>query len=354
MSRFPRLSRPVAVVAALCLLLSAMLSLTGCGGASEKIVVLNYGQYMDTEVLDLFEQETGIRVVYEEFDTNEEMYAKVSAGTTKYDLVCCSDYMVEKMIAGGELTALDASAMPCLANVNQLGWDMTESYDPGHRYSVPFFWGTLGILYNTSMVEEPTGWDVLFDEANAGNIIMTNSVRDAFGVALKYKGYSINTEDTAQLEEAKALLAAQKPLVRSYLIDSARDEMAAGNAAYAVVYSSEAYIAMDANEDLDYVVPMQGSNIWVDAWVMPSAGANHEGAQKFLDFLCREDVARINFDYVYCASPIEPMIDALDEELRNDTAMFPPDEVVAQCEMLRSLSPETEAYFNEAWKEIKA
>ena len=261
--------------------------------------------------------------------------------------------MIERMIAHDMLEELDLSAMPNFANVMDRLKD--PSYDPGNRFSVPYMWGTLGYLYNTEMVdEELTSWSALFDEKYAGNVIMMNSMRDSIGLALKYLGYSMNTRSEAELNEAKDLLIKQKQdkIQCGYLLDETKDKMVGGEAAIGVVYSGDAQYAIEKNENLVYVVPEEGSNIWVDGMCIPKGSKNVEAAQQFIDFLCREDIAAMNFDYIYYCSPIQAVVDGLDEEEAAQSTINPSEDVVSRCEYFNDVEDVMSLYEN-VWMEIR-
>lgn len=326
------------------------------GGKTRKqIIVFNYGDYIDRSVLGQFEKETGIKVVYEEFLTPEAMYTKYKNGTVKYDLICCSDYMIDKMIKEKEVKEINYNIMEHIGNIGDTYWEISKNFDEGHKYSVPYFWGTVGILYNTTMVEDiPESWSNLWDEKYKNNIIMQNSVRDSFIPPLILDGCSINTTDEKSLRKALEALKKQKSLVQSYLVDEIRDDMANEQAALAVIYSGEASLATEYNEDLAYVVPKEGSNVWMDSWVIPEGAGNYDGAVKFLDFLCRADIAEKNFEYVYYSTPNEAVLDNIDEEEKEeDTAIFPDDTILERCEMFTYLGAEAEELYNRLWKELK-
>ncbi len=331
---------------------------TGCGkkDSPNTLTILNYGKYIEPEVLDMFEEETGIKIEYEEYITPENMYTKYKAGAIDYDLVCTSDYMVEKLINEGEVLELNFNNIPLAVNLDNTYFDFCKSFDPQNRYTLPYFFGTVGILYNKEMVDESKvdSWDILWDKSYSGKIIMADSVRDSFMVAEKRLGYSLNTADDDRLREAQNLLIEQKPLVYSYLVDEAQDEMIAENAAMAVVYSGEAGLALEYNDKLAFSVPKEGSNMWIDAWFMPKSAKHTENAEKFLNFLCREDIARLNFDYVYYATPNMQVKDSLDTELQKNTTIFPPKEILDNCEVLKPLDDETTMRYNLYWKEIKS
>lgn len=324
--------------------------------ANNELVVFNFATYMAPEVKEMFEKETGYKIRYDEFTTNEEMYAKYKAGAANYDLICASDYMIQKLASEGELKELDLSNIPNYKNLNEDYLEISRAFDPELKYSIPHFVGTVGILYDTKKVsaEKAKSWNILWDEEYKGQIIMPDSLRDVFLPPLKLLGYSINTEDRTQLIEAQKLLLEQKPLVQRYLLDEARDEIVGENAAMAVVYSGEVYFGMEDNPDLAYAVPEEGSNVWIDSWVIPKTCKNKEAAEAFLNFLCREDVAKLNFEYTYFGTPNKALQNTLDESLQNNPALFPDKAVMDKCELFASLKPETDNFYSELWKRIKA
>lgn len=332
--------------------------LSGCSGKDSEntLTVLNYGKYLDPETIELFEEETGIQVDYEEYVTPENMYTKYRAGAIDYDLICTSDYMVEKLIQEGEVLELNYSNLPLSENLDPTYFDFSKSFDPENKYALPYFFGTVGILYNKDVVDasKVNSWDILWDKAYSGQIIMADSVRDSFMVALKLLGYSLNTTDEAKLKEAQGLLIRQKPLVYSYLVDEAQDEMISENAAMAVVYSGEAGYALEFNDKLAFSVPDEGSNMWIDSWFIPKSAKHKEHAEKFLNFLCREDISMMNFDYVYYATPNKKTRESLDLELQENTTIFPPTDILENCEVLKPLDDETTMKLNLLWKEIKS
>ena len=333
--------------------------LTACGGSntasSGEVLVYNWGEYIDPEVLEMFEAETGIKVVYDEFETNESMYAKVSAGAVSYDLICPSDYMIKKMLDENLLQPINFDNIPNLANIGAQYMDQAKQFDPTNEYSVPYCWGTVGILYNKTMVSEPIDeWADLWDEQYADNILMQDSVRDAFMVGLKKLGYSCNSTEPAEIEAAKNELIAQYPLVQAYVVDQVRDKMISGEAAIGVIYSGEAIYTQRENPDLEYVIPKEGSNVWLDCWVMPADAPNKENAEKFLNFLCRDDIALMNFDFITYSTPNEAARELIeDEDIKNSTIAFP-DLTQYDLEVFYYLGEETETLYNNAWKEVKS
>jgi len=333
--------------------------LSGCGstasGENGTVYVYNWGEYIDPDTLDLFEEETGIKVIYDEYDTNEAMYPKVEAGSSAYDVICPSDYMVQKMIENGLLQELNYEHMPnALANIGAQYYEQANAFDPGNKYCVPYCWGTVGILYNKTMVTEPiTSWSVLWDEKYADNILMQDSVRDAFMVALKLNGYSMNTLDADQLEVAKNALIEQKPLVQAYVIDQVRDKMIGGEAAIGVIYSGEAIYTQRENPDLEYVIPTEGTNVWIDGWVIPQNAPSVENAEKFIDFMCRGDIALMNFEYITYSTPNTVAQESIeDDAIKNSKIAFPDLSEYNALETYSYLGEEGDELYNELWKEV--
>lgn len=357
----------IMAVSALSLLSISLLS--GCGksapkaGGSGEVYVYNWGEYIDESVIEQFEQETGIKVVYDMFETNEEMYPVIEAGGVKYDAVCPSDYMIQKMIENNLLSEINFDNVPNVKEIDPRYQDMSKSFDPENKYSVPYCWGTVGILYNTSMVDPkdaPTKWSDLWDEKFKDNILMQDSVRDAFMVALKSLGYSANTTNEAEINEAKELLIKQKPLVQAYVIDQVRDKMIGGEAAVGVIYSGEMLYIQNEVKDLgldyslEYVIPEEGTNLWLDSWVIPANAPNKENAEKWINFLCRPDIAKKNFEYITYPTPNKGAFDLLDPELQNNKAVFPDEDNLKNSEVYQYLGDEVDSLYNEAWKEVKS
>lgn len=334
---------------------------TGCGAnksSGKVITVLNYGKYFDEEKLKQFEKETGITVKYDEYESPEEMYTKYKSGSIDYDVICTSEYFVQKLIEEGEVNEFDYSSLENYDNIDTSIVEMTNSYDPSHKYCMPYFYGTLGILYNKNYVteEEASSWDCLWNDKFKGNIIMQDSVRDSFSPALISLGYSINTQSKDEINKAYELLEKQAPNVYGYYVDEAGDLMVSEEAYIALVYSGEAAYAMDICEDdsLAYAVPKEGSNFWVDSWFIPKTCKNEENAALFLNYICRDDVAQANFEYVYYASPIISVCDGQDEETKGNEAINPSKETLDRCELYVALSDDLTKFYSEIWSKVLA
>ena len=360
------------------LLLSALLFVPSCGkkdsGAeqgsessaqSENVVnVYNAGEYIDPEVPKMCEKETGIKVVYDTFETNEEMYPVIEAGGVVYDAVCPSDYMIEKMLQNHLLQEVDFSKVP---NIKEIGADymkMCEQFDPGNRYVVPYTTGTVGILYNKRMFDKlgvpyPTKWADLWNPKLKGEILMQDSVRDAFMVALKKEGHSMNTVSDKDLDEALQDLIRQKPLVQAYVVDQVRDKMIGEEAACGVIYSGEILYVQGELEgtdvEVDYVIPEEGTNVWFDGWVIPKNAKHKENAEKWMNFLCRPDIAAKNFEYITYPTPNTGALKLLDKKYTENKALFPDmKELLKKSEVYTYLGEKNEAKYNNRWKILKA
>ncbi|SDB12394.1 spermidine/putrescine transport system substrate-binding protein [Pseudobutyrivibrio sp. YE44] len=336
-----------------------ILSFTGCGSdaeATDTLVVLNYGKYIESDVLKRFQKETGITVKYEEYEQVEDMYAKYKAGSINYDVICTSDYMIETLRNEGELIPIDYSSLPNYKNIDKQIIDASAAFDPTHEYTVPYFYGTVGILYNTEMVDEETvsSWDSLWNPEYKNKIVMINSQRDAMMVALEKLGYDINTTDKKQLDEAYDLLCAEKKYVYAYLQDETYECMISEDAAMAVCYSGEAAMGMEYNENLSYTVPKEGGNLWIDSWFVPRTCKHYDAAMKWIDFMCEEEAATENFEYVWYATPNTKVAAHEDEETLADETVFPTKETLDRCKLYEAYDDETLNYTTNLWKKLKA
>lgn len=321
--------------------------------------VANWGEYMsinDDECIDVndaFEALTGIEVNYKTAASNETLYSKLLSGGATYDIVIPSDYMISKMIDEGMLQKLDFENIPNLANI--MPSFLNPQYDPDNEYSVPYLWGMVALIYNTTMVEEePDSWAALWDERYQGNILMFNNPRDAFGIAEAYLGYSLNSENTAELDACASLLKEQKSIVQGYVMDEIFDKLEGGSAALGPYYVGDAVTMCDDNPDLAYVIPKEGTNWFVDAMCIPTTAQNKEAAEMYINFLCEAEIAFANCDYVGYSTPNAAAYELLDDEVKNDEKRYPSDEFLASnTEVFINLSQETNAYVQELWNQLK-
>ncbi len=335
------------------LLIVAVLSFSACFKDQRPVLnVYNWGDYIDESVIAEFEKEFNIRVNYDTFSTNEDMYVKVKSGGGNYDVLFPSDYTIERMIKEGMLQKLDFNNIPNYQYIEEQFKNL--DYDPQNAYSVPYMWGTVGIIYNKKKVTKPvTSWQILWDQDYAKQILMLDSQRDSIGITLKMLGYSLNTRNLKELEAAKEALIKQKPLVLAYVGDDVKDKMIAGEAALAVVWSGDAVYMMRENPDLAYVIPEEGSNLWFDAMVIPTTSKNKEAAEKFINFLCRTEIAYKNTDYIGYSTPHREAKKLLDPELLSNSAAYPGAKELARCEVFLDLGDFLKEY-DRIWTEVKA
>lgn len=327
--------------------------LVGCSSDDREVLnVYNWGDYIDKSVIREFEKEFNVKVNYEEFANNEEMLAKVQAGGTAYDVIFPSEYMVEYMVSKDLLHEIDYSKMTNYSNIDERFTNL--SYDLGNKHSIPYLWGTMGIVYNTNMVDKTVdSWDILWDADYAGKILMLDSSRDTIGVTLKKLGYSLNTKNPDELNAAKQELIKQKPLVRAYEVDTYKDQMIAGEAALALAWSGDAMLLMDENEDLAYAIPKEGTNLWFDAMCIPKTSQNKELAQEFINFMMRPEIAAANSDYIKYSTPNTAALPLLPEEEVNNPFLYPQGDLNILGEVFMDLGEFTTEY-DRAWTEIKS
>ena len=335
------------------ILLLAVVILSSCQRNDRVVLnVYNWGDYLDESVIRDFEKKYNIKVNYDTFSTNEDMYVKLKAGGTDYDVVFPSDYIIERMINEDMLHKLDFDNIPNYKYIEDHFKNL--EYDPQNEYSVPYFWGTVGIIYNKTIVDEPVNsWQILWDPKYEKEILMMDSQRDSIGVALKMLGYDLNTRDLDELEEAKQALIEQKPLVLAYVGDDVKDKMIAGEAALAVIYSGEAFYMKQENPDLEYVIPQEGSNFWVDAMVIPKTSKHKKEAELFINFMCDPEVAYKNAIYVGYSSPHSEVKKMLDPDFLNDPAAYPDMEELVNLEFFKDLGDYLSVY-DRIWTEVKA
>ncbi len=330
----------------------------GCSSGGNKsdsageLHLFNWGDYIDEELIKQFEAETGITVKYENFDSNETMYAKIKNGGTNYDLCIPSDYMIERMIKEDMLEKINFENIPNFSNISDRF--KSREFDPRNEYSVPYMWGTLGILYNTEMVDETVdSWEILWNPKYEKNIYMYDSVRDSFAVALKILNHSLNTVNPDEIKEAEKLLLEQKPLVLAYYGDQIKEAMIQGEAALSVVYSGDAMYAIANNPSLNYVLPKEGTNGWYDAMVIPKNAKNKENAEKFINFICDAKVSAQNSEYIGFSTTNEKALEFLPDDMKNSDIYWPSDEEFSRCEIYKDLGQSIKLY-DDAWTMILA
>ena len=336
-----------------CLVLVAAL-LPAVAVADEVVNIYNWEDYICEDTLDIFYEETGIRVNMMNFTTNEDMMVQVRNSPASFDVVFPSDYCVERLIAEDLLEEIDFANVPNLQYIDPNL--MNPSYDKENKFSVPYMWGTVGILYNTTLVEEPiTSWKSLFDAKYKGNVFMMDSIRDTMGITLKYLGFSMNTRNPLEMQDAKNALIQQKKdgIVKAYQVDETKDKMVAGEAALALMWSGDAQYAIDLNPDLAYVVPEEGSNIWVDPMVIPKGAKNKANAERFIDFMTRPDIAQMNCNEIWYSTPNVEAVALMGDDYVSNPTMNPAQDVVDRCEFFNDIEDVIPIY-NAMWLEIKS
>lgn len=329
------------------LTLGLLLFMAGCaGGQNQEVIhVFNWGYFVDQEVLNMFEEEYGIRVIYTTYESNEIMYNMVVMGGNVYDVIFPSDYMIYRMIAEGLLQRINFDNVPNIVHIDPQFMDLP--FDPGNLYSAPYKWGTLGILYNTTLVSSVVdSWEALWNEDYAGMIFMYNSKRDALGAALKKLGFSMNTTNEDELNQAVEILIQQGPLVRAYVTDQVMQLMIGGEGALALAYSGCAVFSISHNPDLNYVIPREGSNLWVDSMVIPHNANNPRGAEAFINFMLRPEIAAMNTNYVrYTTANLTALESGLiDPDLMAINGFFVTPEEYARLEVFVDLGDFRDVY----------
>ena len=339
----------ISVFLLLALLLSAL------PASAEGVVnVYNWEDYIDPAVITLFEQETGIKVNYMCFTTVEDMIVQVEANPGAFDVCFPSDYIIERMIRNDMLAEINFDNIPGAAQT--IDYLRTPDYDPEEKFSVPYMWGTVGVLYNKELIGEPAkSWATLWDKQYQNNVIMLDSFRDSMGATLKSLGYSMNTHEIPAIMAAKNKLIEQKKsgVVKAYQVDETKDKMVAGEAALALMWSGDAMYAIDLNENLDYFVPEEGSNVWVDCAVIPKTAKNKENAEKFIDFLCRPEIAVMNVEYICYSTPNKGAIELLGEDYTGNHVQNPDASVLEKCEFFHDIEEKFLSIYEAMWMEVK-
>ncbi len=343
------------IFAALCT--AAMLGtlFTGCGNSQAVngvVNVYNWGGYIETDLLDEFTEQTGIKVNYSTYESNEAMYTKLRSGSVNYDVIIPSDYMISRLINEDMLMKLDFEQIPNYANIDEQYRNLI--YDPTNEYSIPYTWGTTGIIYNPNMVKAPiTKWADLFDESllDKHSVLMFDNSRDCIAIALMALGYDINTSSTDEINEAVDLLVKQKEsgLVQAYVMDQIFDKMANNEAAAGVYYAGDYLIMLEDNPDLVWVQPEEGANLFVDAMCVPTTCKNYDNAMAFINFMCENTSYYKNFDVIGYAFPSSGARALLDEEYRDNAVLYPPEEYLNTCTAFVNLPQDALSLYDSGW-----
>ena len=332
-------------------------------GSRPVVNVCSMGEYIDESLIDQFEETTGIRVNYQTAESNEALYSLLKSGGADYDVVVCSDYMAGRFIQEGMVEKLDYSLIPNFSLMDERFLHL--DFDPASEYTVPYTWGTLGIIYNTAMVEEEIdSWSALYDSKYAGNVLLINNSRDALAEALFYLGYSVNTTDEAQIREAYELVAdaSRRKVFQGRVSDEVFQKMEGNNAAIATYYAGDYISMLENNEDLAFVIPKEGSNWFVDSMLMIQDAPHRREGHMWMDFIASTDSSLANMDYIGYASPNREALERYpayyqelyEEELDPEIyeIMVAPDEVLARCEPYHNLPAATLNLYNTLWTQL--
>lgn len=346
-------SAVIVVISAVLFYAVQLLETSSATNGSGSISVYNWGEYIDPDLIAQFEEETGIQVVYETFASNEAMMTKIQQGGTSYDVAMPSEYAIEKMKESDLLVPIDHNKIPNLENIDPYFLDLP--FDEGNEFSIPYFWGTVGIAFNPTLLEGQTfeSWDDLWDPTLGQEVILVDSAREVIGLGLNSLGYSLNSTDMAELREATDKLKTLGPNVKAIIGDEIVEMMRREEAAVAVTWSGQAADMMWINEDIDYAVPEEGSNLWFDNMIIPSTADNVDGAHEFINFMLDAEVAAQNADYVGYSSPNEAGLALMDPEVTEDERFYPTEEMRDRLEVYENLGLEMLGVYNELFLEFK-
>jgi len=323
---------------------TAQSAASGGDERTNELNLYNWSDYVAEDTIPRFEEQTGVRVRQDFFASNDELLAKLQAGGTGYDIIVPTDFMVSIMVKSDLLEELDRSQIPNFENV---GKDYKGlPFDPENRYSVPYQWGTVGILYDTEVVdEEVTSWDAMWDPRYEGKIVMYDEVRDTMAAALKRLGYSLNTKDPSELEDAKRTLIEQKPLLRGYFASTeTRELVLSGDVALGHVDVGDAFLAIAENDRLRYVIPEEGTNLWMDNMAIPKGAPHPDAAHEFMNYILEPEVGAELSNYTLYGTPNEAAMPLLDKEVRDNPGIYPPQEVLDRLEVSEDLGETTREY----------
>lgn len=356
------MKKVICVVLSVLLAVSCLAGLSGCG-SSEKttLYVYNWGQYISEgddgslDVIAAFEEAyPNIRVQYSTYDSNEIMYSKLANGGITVDVIIPSDYMIGRMVQEGMLEELNFDNIPNYQYIDDSF--KNTSYDPENKYSVPYTWGTVGIIYNTKYVDEAdvTGWELLWNEKYAGKILMFDNSRDAFGIAEYLLGYDVNTTDEAELQDCAAKLAEQKPVVQQYVMDQIFDAMENEEAWIAPYYAGDYLTMVEENPDLAFYRPTaQGYNMFIDAMCIPTCCQEKEAAEAFINFLCSPEISSANMESLGYSVPSTAAKELMDPEVANSDVAYPDADTLATGTSFNYLPEETSRYMESLFMEVR-
>lgn len=340
------------IIAALSVLMVSLSQKESPSNQANTLVVYNWGDYINPDLLKAFEKETGIKVQYETFDSNEAMYTKIEQGGTRYDIAIPSDYMIDKMTKENLLVRLDKSKIKGLSNIGSAF--LGKSFDPHNDYSIPYFWGTVGIVYNDQLVKRaPKHWNDLWRADYANQIMLVDGAREVMGLGLNTLGYSLNTKNLEQLQRASDKLSQLTPNIKAIVGDEMKGYLINGDAAIGVTFSGEASEMLDSNPHLHYVLPPEGSNLWFDNIVIPKTVVNKKAAYAFINFMLEPKQAAKNAEYIGYATPNTAAKALLDPSVTADSAFYPSQEVLKNLEVYDNLGPQWLGTYNDLYLQFK-
>lgn len=336
--------------------------LPGCSGAAEskgEINVFNWGEYISNgeggtmNTIKEFEKETGIKVNYTTYETNEEMYNILKSSNSSYDVVIPSDYMIEQLINEDMLSEIDFDNVPNFKNI--MDKYKTTAYDKDGKYSVPYSWGVVALCYNKTMVDKkPDSFSALWDEKYSGQMLMFNNSRDAMAIAMRLKGIDPGKITKEDIDIASDYLSEQRPLLKKYVMDQVFTEMEGSQAALAPYYAGDIVVMMDNNEDLDYVLPKEGSNLFIDAMCIPKNSKNKALAEEFINFMLKPEVAKANAEYLGYSTPNQAAYELLDEDIKNNELIYPSDEYLSKCYTFSNLPQDVYNYMQDKFLKVQS
>lgn len=343
----------IVIISIVLLIVNAKLSGGSSRSGTDTVTIFNWGEYLDPDLIKQFEQETDMKVVYETFDSNEAMMTKIEQGGTTYDIAVPSEYAIEKMKDAGQLLPIDHTKLPNLQNVDPYFLDLP--FDPRNEYSIPYFWGTLGIAYNPELLEGQTfeSWEDLWDPSLRQEVVLVDSAREVIGMGLNTLGYSLNSTNEGELQEAAEKLITLSPNVKAIIGDEITQLMVNGEAAVALTWSGQAADMMADNENIDYSIPEEGSNLWFDNMVIPKTAANVEGAHAFINFMLDAEVAAQNAEYVGYSTPNLAALDFMDPGMTGDERYYPDEAARDHLEVYRDLGLPMLGRYNELFLKFK-
>lgn len=346
----------VAIIA-VCLILffvADRLDSAGSKGSKDTLTVYNWGDYIDMDLVKEFEKESGIKVIYETFDSNEAMMTKIKQGGSSYDIAVPSEYAIEMMKEENLLIPIDHSKIPNLKNIDPYYLDLP--FDAGNEYSIPYFWGTVGIVFNPELVPDHLtfeSWDDLWDPSLKEKVFLVDGAREVIGMGLNSIGESLNAKDDALLRKATDKLITLSPNIKAIIGDEITPLMINNEATVALTWSGQAADMMWENEDLDFAVPKEGSNLWFDNMVIPKTADNIDGAHQFINFMLDAEVAALNADYVGYSTPNQAAMELMDPEVIEDERFYPDESLRDKLEVYENLGLEWLGKYNELFLEFK-